>query len=68
MSSFYVIMSEGKGQFAKDIAVSVAGSIGGNKVADKLGLGSVGHIVGGVGGSIAANEGEHKLEEEKNKN
>lgn len=59
-------MSEGKGQFAKDIAVSVAGSIGGNKVADKLGLGGVGHIVSSVGGSVAANEGEHKLEEKNN--
>lgn len=47
----------------KDIGVSVAGSLGGNKVADKLGLGSVGHIAAGIGGGIAANDVEHKAEE-----
>lgn len=51
---------------AKNIATSVAGSIGGNKIADSLGLGGVGHIVSGVGGSIAANEGEQKAEEKAN--
>lgn len=51
---------------AKNIATSVAGSIGGNKIADSLGLGGVGHIVSGVGGSIAATEGEQKIEEKAN--
>lgn len=60
-------MPEDKSNFAKNIAVSVAGSIGGNKLADKAGLGGVGHIVSGVGGSIAANEGEQKIEEEARK-
>lgn len=37
-----------KSEMAKNIATSVAGSIGGNKVADALGLGGTGHIVAGV--------------------
>lgn len=61
----HTIMSDDKAGMAKNIATSVAGSIGGNKVADALHLGGVGHIIGGVGGSIAANEGEQKLEEKK---
>ena len=48
---------------AKDIASSVVGSIGGNKVADKLHLGGVGHIVGGVAGGIAGQNLEHKAED-----
>lgn len=48
---------------AKNIATSVAGSIGGNKVADALHLGGAGHIAGGVAGSIAAQEGEQKVED-----
>lgn len=47
---------------AKNIATSVAGSIGGNKVADALGLGGAGHIAGGVAGSMVAQEGEQKAE------
>lgn len=61
-------MSDDKSGMAKGIATSVAGSIGGNKVADALGLGSVGHIIGGVGGSIAAGEGANKVEEKKHEN
>ena len=53
-----------KGNMAKDIASSVVGSIGGNKVADKLHLGGVGHIVGGVAGGIAGYNLEHKAEDE----
>lgn len=60
-------MPDDKAGTVKNIAVSVAGSVGGNKIADSLGLGSVGHIVSGVGGSIAATEGEQKLEEKANK-
>lgn len=56
-------MPDDKLDMAKNIGVSVAGSLGGNKVADALGLGGVGHIVGGVAGSVAANEGEQKAEE-----
>lgn len=52
---------------AKNIGVSVAGSIAGGKVADKLGLGSVGHIATGVGGSMAAISAEHKVEDEAKK-
>ena len=53
-----------KGNMAKDIASSVVGSIGGNKVADKLHLGGVSHIVGGVAGGIAGQNLEHKAEDE----
>lgn len=52
-----------KSEMAKNIATSVAGSIGGNKVADALGLGGTGHIVAGVAGSIGAQEGREKVEE-----
>ncbi|SGZ49218.1 CIC11C00000004124 [Sungouiella intermedia] len=52
-----------KSEMAKNIATSVAGSIGGNKVADALHLGGAGHIAGGVAGSIAAQEGEQKVED-----
>lgn len=47
---------------AENIAVSVAGSMGGNKIADKLHLGGMGHIAGGVAGSMAANDAQHKVE------
>lgn len=57
-------MPDDKSNMAKDIAVGVVGSIGGNKVADKLHLGGVGHIAGGVLGGIGANDVEHKAEEE----
>lgn len=50
---------------AKNIAVGVAGSIGGNKVADKLHLGGAGHIVSGVAGGMGANAAEHKVEEKE---
>lgn len=52
----------------KNIATSVVGSIGGNKVADGLGLGGAGHIASGVAGGMLANEGEHKAEEEAKEN
>lgn len=57
-------MGDGK-ETAKAIAVSVAGSVAGNKVADKLHLGGVGHIASGVGGSILANDASAKLEQKK---
>lgn len=60
-------MGGDKTEMAKNIGVSVAGSIVGGKVADKLGLGSVGHIAAGVGGSMAANDAEHKVEEHEKK-
>lgn len=50
----------------KDIAVGVAGSIGGNKVADKLHLGNGGHLAGGVAGGILAGDAERKVEEKRN--
>lgn len=55
------------GNFAKNIAVSVAGSVGGGKLADKAGLGQVGHIASSVAGGMGANEAEHKAEEEMKK-
>ncbi|CAK7892308.1 hypothetical protein CAAN1_19S02344 [[Candida] anglica] len=58
-------MPDDKLQMAKDIGVSVAGSMGGNKVADALHLGGAGHIAGGIAGSMAANDAEHKLEDKK---
>lgn len=50
---------------AKNIGVSVVGSIAGNKAADALHLGGAGHIAGGVAGSVLANDVEQK---EENKN
>lgn len=55
-------MPEDKLKMAENIAVSVAGSMGGNKIADKLHLGGMGHIAGGVAGSMAANDAQHKVE------
>lgn len=60
-SNFFT-MPDNKLETAKNIGVSVAGSIGGNKVADKLHLGNVGHIAGGIGGGILASEAENKAE------
>ncbi|EGV64820.1 hypothetical protein PSN45_005167 [Yamadazyma tenuis] len=60
-------MPDDKANFAKNIAVSVAGSVGANKLADKAGLGQVGHIVSGVAGGIGANEAENKAEQEVKK-
>ncbi|QBM90057.1 hypothetical protein METSCH_E02960 [Metschnikowia aff. pulcherrima] len=51
----------------KNIATSVAGSLGGNKVADGLHLGNGGHMASGIAGSILAGDAERKAEEEKNK-
>jgi len=59
-------MGEGS-DLAKNIGSSVVGSVIGNKAADKMHLGGVGHIVAGVGGSILANDAEHKAEEEAKK-
>lgn len=56
-----------KGNMVKDIAVGVTGSIGGGKVADKLGLGQAGHIASNVAGGMAANNAEHKAEGEVKK-
>lgn len=50
---------------AKNIGVSVAGSLAGNKVADKLHLGTAGHIAGGIAGSMAANDAEQKIDQDK---
>lgn len=50
---------------AKNIGVSVVGSVAGNKVADKLHMGGVGHIASGVAGSIAANDADQKIEQDK---
>lgn len=55
------------GNFAKNIAVGVAGSMGGSKLADKAGLGQVGHIASSVAGSIGANKAEQKAEQEVRK-
>lgn len=52
---------------AKNIAVGVAGSLGGNKIADKLGMGQVGHIAAGIGGGMAAGEAENKIENHEKK-
>lgn len=55
-------MSDNTMNTAKNIAVSVAGSVGGNKVADKLHLGGAGHIALGVTGGILAGDAEQKVE------
>lgn len=55
-------MSDNTANTAKNIAVSVAGSMGGNKVADALHLGGAGHLASGIAGSIAANDAEGKAE------
>lgn len=47
---------------AKSIAVSVVGSTAGNKVADALHLGNMGHMAGAIGGSMLANNAEQKFE------
>lgn len=60
-------MPDDKLNMAKQIGVSVAGSLGGNKVADKLGLGQVGHIVSSVTGSMAANDAEQHYENRDDK-
>lgn len=49
----------------KNIGVSVAGSLGGNKVADKLHLGNAGHLASSIGGSILANDADQKVEQKK---
>lgn len=53
------------GETAKNIAIGVAGSIGGNKVADKLHLGGAGHIASGVAGGMGANAADRKVEEKQ---
>lgn len=58
-------MPDDKMETAKNIGVSVVGSLAGNKVADKLHLGGAGHIVSGVAGGMAANEADEKVEEKK---
>lgn len=60
-------MAGDKLETAKNIGVSVAGSMGGNKVADALHLGTAGHIAGGVAGSMAANDAEQKAENKAGK-
>lgn len=47
------------------IAASVAGSVVGNKVADKAHLGGVGHIAAGVLGGIGGGKAEQKADEKK---
>lgn len=51
-----------KTNMAKSIGASVVGSSGGNKVADKLHLGGMGHMAGGIGGSMLANNAMGKFE------
>ncbi|CAH2354202.1 hypothetical protein CLIB1423_15S00870 [[Candida] railenensis] len=53
------------GEMAKNIAVSVAGSVGGSKVADKLHLGGAGHIASSVAGSMLANDAEQHVEQKE---
>lgn len=51
----------------KNIGVSVAGSLAGGKVAEKLHLGRAGGLAGSIGGSLLANEGHQKFKENEGK-
>ncbi|KAG5419046.1 hypothetical protein I9W82_002813 [Candida metapsilosis] len=50
------------------IAASIAGSVVGNKAADKAHLGGAGHMAAGILGGIGGGEAEQKLDEKKDGN
>lgn len=60
-------MPDDKLNMAKNIGVSIAGSIGGAKVADKLHLGNGGHLATSIAGSLGANKALHHFENKDEK-
>ncbi|CAR66262.1 DEHA2F03212p [Debaryomyces hansenii CBS767] len=60
-------MPDDKLNMAKSIGASIAGSVGGAKVADKLHLGNGGHMATSIAGSIGANNVLHHFEDKDGK-
>lgn len=60
-------MPDDKLNMAKNIGASIAGSVGGAKVADKLHLGNGGHMATSIAGSLGANSALHHFEDKDGK-